>query len=368
MTHRYRRYGTPGPLRKRLHNGGDRGALRLRRMSAICARAGIGSTDVIQALIPKPAQPGTLPAFNWSAITPAEIERLRSMGLLSEHHRKMALGMREGGQESTGLGKPESSARLDGLSQSEAAYFSEMRSHALKHGLDWAADNRDILRLGPAAIETFAKMKFERESYLALTRDAGATPKEVLALVHAAKEARVKPEELNDLAKKFGATSQGLAPDEQKRRMEQMTEWMTLLGKDPAKAAAKLDEMRKERDELVKRHPEKAKAAAEEEKAQQDIQKRIELERKIGVGVGANEKKANDLAAEADALLAGTPQQKAQTPIMTGPGASPVPSTPAVAVQPATPPADTSKPGTGSAATQATPTPPPSGLKPASPS
>lgn len=232
-------------------------------------------------------------------------------------------------------------------------------------GLEWAAHHPDLLRLGPAAMETFAKMKFERDSYLALSRDAGASAKEIHAFVHAAKEAKVKPEELNDLAKKFGATSQGLTPEEQKRRMDQMTEWMTLLGKDPAKAAAKMEEMRKERDELVKRHPDKASAASAEEKAQQEIQKRIELERKAEAAkVSATAIDTNTNAAKASEQVKADVQVQAGNDklaaLLGKPAAS---ATPAAATPGTTPPSPPVAPETGKA-NPITPTPAAAAPKP----
>jgi hypothetical protein len=64
------------------------------------ASSGLNNTELIQALIPRSTQPGVLPPFNWSSITPAQIEALRAAGLLRgdyDYRRALALAMRGGG-------------------------------------------------------------------------------------------------------------------------------------------------------------------------------------------------------------------------------------------------------------------------------
>jgi len=64
------------------------------------ASSGISSTDLIQTLIPRPAQSNVLPPFNWSSITPAQIEALRAAGLLRgdyDYRRALAMAWRDGG-------------------------------------------------------------------------------------------------------------------------------------------------------------------------------------------------------------------------------------------------------------------------------
>jgi hypothetical protein len=300
------------------------------------ASAGISGTELIQTLIPKPAQPGTLPAVNWSALTPAEIQRLQGWGLLTERQAKAALGMRDSSDNGPAASGSESSARLDGLSRSEAAYFSEMRSHALKHGLGWAADNRDILRLGPAAIETFARMKFDRDSYHALTRDAGLSPEKAVGLVSSMENAKIKPNEAKDLARRMGATSKGLTPELQEQHRQLMENWLKSLKADPGAAPAELGKLHKWLDERKAADPGKASAVDDEKKAVKQIQERLQEERareiRTDAIAAAKEVRANVLGSEFDALLAGAPTQNAQTPAVITPG------------QPAQVPASTANP------------------------
>lgn len=320
------------------------------------ASAGIGSADVIQSLIPKPAQSGTLPAFNWSAITPAEIDRLRSLGLLSERNQKAALGMRGSGDGIESDART-SSARLDGISRSEAAYFSEMRSHALKHGLDWAANNHEILRLGPAAIETFARMKFDRDSYHALTRDAGLSPEKAHGIVKAMEDAKVTPDEAKELARKMGATSKGLTPEQQEQHRTLMENWLKALKADPGAAPGELGKLHMWLDERKAADPGKATAVEEERKATIKLQERLQQERALEVNSEAA--KAADRA-KADAVVqsgndklaallgkppvAGTPAAPAPGVISPSSPATPEPSKPGSPVAPSTPTAASPKP------------------------
>lgn len=184
------------------------------------ASAGVSGSELIQTLIPKPAQSNVLPAFNWSSITPAEIERLRSLGLLSEYHRKMALGRRGGGERSES--ERSSSASFDGLSHNEAAYFADMRNHALKHGLGWAANNRDILRLGPAAIETLGKARLQRETWQRLRTDGGMVPAQIVNMADYANRTGV---DANKLGNAITDVNKGLSEVEKKAHNEALDKY-----------------------------------------------------------------------------------------------------------------------------------------------
>jgi hypothetical protein len=64
------------------------------------AAGGMSGTDIIQTLIPRTTPGNVLPPFNWSSITPAQIELLRAAGLLRgdyDYRRALALAMRGGG-------------------------------------------------------------------------------------------------------------------------------------------------------------------------------------------------------------------------------------------------------------------------------
>jgi hypothetical protein len=57
------------------------------------------------------------------------------------------------------------SARFDGLSATDAALLSRMRDVAIRHGLHWAADRPEILRMGEDAIRLLARTGFTRQSH-----------------------------------------------------------------------------------------------------------------------------------------------------------------------------------------------------------
>lgn len=87
---------------------------------------------------------------------------------------------------------PANGARFDGISGADAAFLSSMRSHAVRCGLHWAADNHDILRLGAAAIEALAAVQFRQEMFERSIRN-GYHARDVVGLVNYAREARRDP-------------------------------------------------------------------------------------------------------------------------------------------------------------------------------
>lgn len=220
-----------------------------------------------------------------NASTPVNITAAPQAGQIGPHHHvkgrlgedQRALAFEDYGERAGPAGG--NGARFDGISRSEAAYLAEMRGHALKHGLDWAADNRDILRLGPAAIETFARMKFDKDSYHALTRDAGLSPEKAHGLVKAMEGAKVTPDEAKELAKRMGATGKGLTPELQEQHRVLMENWLKALKDDPGAAPAELGKLHKWLDERKATDPDKATAVEEERKATIKVQERLQQER-----------------------------------------------------------------------------------------
>jgi len=83
----------------------------------------------------------------------------------------------------------DSSARYDGMGAGGLNQIQlQARDLAIKSGLTWAANNPDLLRLGPAAIEILAQTKLREETFNRLTKDAGLSTKGavgVAAMLHA---------------------------------------------------------------------------------------------------------------------------------------------------------------------------------------
>ncbi len=73
----------------------------------------------------------------------------------------------------------------------------ELQAHALRHGLGWAVDRPDILRLGKDAIELFARTNFRRESFDSL-REVGFEGRQIKRLVQRAEESG---QDANELAR-----------------------------------------------------------------------------------------------------------------------------------------------------------------------
>ncbi|RTL71643.1 MAG: hypothetical protein EKK41_09015 [Hyphomicrobiales bacterium] len=297
-------------------------------------------------------------APNWSGAHPTEVAAyLASLGKHFGDYRRHA-GL-QGAGEANGVDgdRVRAAGTNKGASYSDLPWSEEkLGAYAREKGVPWLANHPDLRRLTPAAIETFAKMKFDKESYHALTRDAGLSPEKAHGLVKAMEAAKVTPDEAKELAKRMGATSKGLSPEEQQRRHELMLDWLKALKDDPAKAAAKLEEMRKEREELVKRRPDKAKAVSDEEKAQQEIQRRIELERKAEAirkheerNTHVSEKKAELVEKKAEVIAGHVEANNAKLAALLGPAPG------------LTSPPDASKP------TPASPTTPPAAANPAAP-
>lgn len=85
-----------------------------------------------------------------------------------------------------------SSADYDVLSAASGDYSSpagiaRMRDHAHRHGVGWMANHTELLRLGPAAIELFARTNFQRETYTGL-REVGFEARQIERLVLRAEE------------------------------------------------------------------------------------------------------------------------------------------------------------------------------------
>ena len=62
------------------------------------------------------------------------------------------------------------------------AGMAQMRDYALQKGVSWAANNPEILKLGPAAIDVLARTGLRKEVYTGLTKDAGLSSKGAIGI------------------------------------------------------------------------------------------------------------------------------------------------------------------------------------------
>jgi hypothetical protein len=224
-------------------------------------------------------------------------------------------------------------------------------------GLEWAARNPELLRLGPAAMHTLAEMKFREDSYRALTRDAGAKPAEVLAFVEAAKARGMSPEETNNAAKIVGETSKGLPHEEQRKNWEAFQKWMQ--AKSDAERQARRQESDAVLDGIAAAHPDKKEAVERQRQMMRELDQKKTKELKTSADkaaerastvnretvAAAQENKAAENAARANDLFGGSGKTKeASAPAQ--------PSTPS-ASNAATPSTGQSPGGPGTPATPA---------------
>lgn len=116
------------------------------------------------------------------------LEMLRLQGRLNS-----LLGPWGNAPPNGGNGTSTSSARYDGVSTgsikdwSSPAGMAYMRDYALKKGVGWAADNREILKLGPSAIDVIAQTRFRKETYTEL-RNVGLSARGSVGIAAIAKQ------------------------------------------------------------------------------------------------------------------------------------------------------------------------------------
>jgi hypothetical protein len=298
-------------------------------------------------------------APNWSGAHPTEVAAyLASLGKqFGDYRRHVAL---QGAAEANGADRDSirAAGTNKGASYSDLPWSEEkLGAYAREKGVPWLANHPDLRRLTPAAIETFARMKFDKESYLALTRDAGLSPEKAHGLVKAMEDAKVTPDEAKELARKMGATSKGLTPEQQEQHRTLMESWLKALKADPGAAPGELGKLHKWLDERKAADPGKATAIEEERKATIKVQERLQQERALELNSEAA--KAADRA-KADAAVqsgndrlaallgkppvAGTPAAPAPGVISPSSPATPEPSKPGSPVAPSTPTAASPKP------------------------
>jgi hypothetical protein len=123
-----------------------------------------------------------------------------------------ALTMRDGAR---GTGSRETSARFDSVANvkgdwNSPAGQSYMRDFAIQHGVPWAANNPDILRLGPSAITAMADVRLRQETFQRMTKDGQFKAKDVVTMSKFAKKEGI---DANDLGNSLVDSNRALATD-----------------------------------------------------------------------------------------------------------------------------------------------------------
>jgi hypothetical protein len=228
-------------------------------------------------------------------------------------------GVASGGNERSG-------ARYDGMPGTKGDWstpqaMAEMRNLAIQQGVPWIANNPDLLRLGPSAIQTLADVKLREESYRQLTEGAQYKAKDVVALARFAKEKKI---DANDLAKTITENNRAIATDPHgkidPKILEQLRDAQTgymARPNDPA-AKKKIDETLKnleERKPDKKPHfdklREKLDVKREQEQRQQQVQQR---QTQITQGQIAKKEDAFNAFADAEPTSPATPSAAPPTP------------------------------------------------------
>jgi hypothetical protein len=152
-----------------------------------------------------------------------------------------AAAARAGGNADGGT----SGARFDSMDAAVAkgdwgspAGLRYMSNYATEHGLPWAANNPELLKLGPAAIQAIADVHLTKHSYDRLTGEAEFKPKHVAILARYAKK---KHKDANDLSDAIADAVHGMEPGttpEAKRRREELRDGITNFMANPDDAAA----------------------------------------------------------------------------------------------------------------------------------
>lgn len=152
------------------------------------------------------------------------------------------------------------SSRFDRLDSSSAngdwtspAGQAQMRDLAIQKGIPWAANNRELLQLGPAAIESIAQANLNRETYSRLTNDASFSAKNVVTITDYANRTGT---DANKIGNAIADANDGLTPEEKKRHNGALLKFMDARKPEEQQAAkANLQEVQKT---LEGTHPEKS--------------------------------------------------------------------------------------------------------------
>ena len=155
-------------------------------LSQTVDQRGLSVTDImVRAASLAEQYTGRVP-FNWSAANRDQIARyLATLGLEPGWRRAM--------RDAERANRTSSERTRDGDDDHTASSFHhdetflrspagrEMQAYAREHGLEWAANRADVLRLGREAIQLFARTQFRRESFDGL-QEVGFTGQQIARL------------------------------------------------------------------------------------------------------------------------------------------------------------------------------------------
>jgi hypothetical protein len=244
-------------------------------------------------------------AINWSAATPQQMKAyLTAHGLDPAAYKRM-MGMRGGGADKDG-DSARSSSSGNRFAEIDKALI-QARDVALAHNMPWVANNPELLRLGPAAVQALADVHLKQESYQRF-KDGGLSPTTIVA---GAKWAKRTGKDINEASEAFSHTQSQLTPEQQKFNSQAVAEYFKSVAKaspgqagQPAVEAAgkvfngKMDRLKKENPNAVPAVENQQKALGTQLKKEHKAEKKADA---ATVKAGAKEAEAGNLLASLNA-------------------------------------------------------------------
>ncbi len=170
-----------------------------------------------------------------------------------------------------------SGARYDGMGpQGFTQTQIQARDLAIKSGLSWAANNPDLLRLGPSAIQALADVHLQKESYERF-KQGGLTDK---GIVHGARWAKRNGIDFNQYSRTYESTQTLLAPADQQANSQAVERFFKVMGEEnaptPAQEEAAKTEFNQSMEQIKGRNrnnPAALKAIEDQQKAMKTLKK-----------------------------------------------------------------------------------------------
>ncbi|MEJ0076807.1 MAG: hypothetical protein WDO17_15425 [Alphaproteobacteria bacterium] len=175
----------------------------------------------------------------------------------------------------------------------------EARDIALSHGMAWAADNRELLKMGPAAMQALADVHLRQDSYQRF-KDAGLSNK---TIVSGARWAKRNDVDYNEFSQSFSQNQNALGPTD--RRVHKLAV-DGLLNSSSTSQEAAAGSYNRVMDQLKTKRPEmKDSLQREQDLVNKQHKKEHTVVKKADASnVKANNKEAEQTKAKSKALAA----------------------------------------------------------------
>jgi hypothetical protein len=287
------------------------------------------------------------------AAAKAELDRTNVSGVPLSNAARAALDFARfaearGSRES----KDGGGARFDSMGSSNdwssAAGQAQMRELAIKSGLGWAADNPDLLRMGPAAIQVLADVKLREDTFKHMTK-AGMSKESVVGFANMSRKNGDDPETTNKNAHQLSTDLETIGSS---KYTGAVNDYLKLQGPDTRATPAQIEAAKKKIQdagaEVVKQDPSKAPQVEDSQKLLKvKTEQKNEADNRHTNAAATKDRAAQQTeqkGANADAQVAKKESSKAtvlaaiddDSPVQTSSGSSTTPTrnTPAAAANP----------------------------------